>query len=58
MLLSSLAFTGKLQTLQLPTASKALGQWPDPRELKRQHPATLKAIFEEFGYKKAEQRDL
>ncbi len=40
-----------------PLLLKLLVKWPDPRELKRQHPATLKAIFEEFGYKKAEQRD-
>jgi transposase len=36
---------------------KLLSKWPDPRELKRQHPNALKAIFEEFGYKNAEQRD-
>ncbi len=57
MLLPSFVFIGKLQTLHLSVAFKALGQMPDPREFKRQHPATLEAIFEQFGYKKPEQRD-
>ncbi len=40
-----------------PLLLKLLAKWPDPREFKRQHPATLEAIFEQFGYKKPEQRD-
>ena len=40
-----------------PLLLKLLSKWPDPRQLKRQHPATLKAIFEEFGCRKPEQRD-
>lgn len=42
---------------QCPLLLKLLTKWPDPRDFKRQHPATLKAIFETYGYKKPEQRD-
>lgn len=40
-----------------PLLLKLLSKWPDPRVLKRQHPQTLQAVFEEFGYKNPEQRD-
>lgn len=40
-----------------PLLLKLLSKWPDPRVLKRQHPQTIKAVFEEFGYKNPEQRD-
>ncbi len=54
---SQLCFIGKLQLYTCPLLLKLLAKWPDPREFKRQHPATLEAIFEQFGYKKPEQRD-
>ena len=40
-----------------PLLLKLLSKWPDPRQLKRLHPDTLISIFEEFGYRKPEQRD-
>lgn len=46
-----------MQLLRVPTAAEALDQMAHLRDFKRQHPSTLKAIFEQFGYKKAEQRD-
>lgn len=42
---------------ECPLLLEILDKWPDPRQFKRQHPATLKTIFETFGYKKPEQRD-
>ncbi len=57
MLLPSFFLYGKLQLYTCPLLLKLLAKWPDPREFKRQHPATLEANFEQFGYKKPEQRD-
>lgn len=53
----ALLLLAKCKLYECPLLLKLLTKWPDPRDFKRQHPSTLKAIFEQFGYKKAEQRD-
>ena len=42
---------------ECPLLLKLLTKWPDPRQFKRQHPNSLRKIFEEFGYKNPEQTD-
>ncbi len=40
-----------------PLLLKLLAKWPDPREFKRQHPATLEAILRTVRLQEPEQRD-